>query len=146
VSRNWTRRRAVKAGYRSGFEQTVIEYVRDVLDLPYEYETEKLTYVVPESKHVYTPDLLFKKKDGGTMYIELKGRLDAETRKKMVNVKLSNPTLDIRFMFQNPNVKINKTSRTSYADWAEKNGFPWCGPTLKTCWISEISLDVRENP
>jgi len=138
---SWTRRRAVKAGYRSGLEQTVIEYVRDVLELPYEYETEKLKYIVPESSHVYTPDLLLKKKAGGTMYVEIKGKLDPETRKKMQCVKASNPDLDIRFCFQNPRARIAKHSNTSYSDWAEKNGFPWCGPVFPKEWAAEISLD-----
>jgi 3-deoxy-D-manno-octulosonic acid (KDO) 8-phosphate synthase len=43
----------------------------------------------------------------------------------MKAVKKANPDLDIRFVFQAPFNKINKKSKTTYAAWAEKNGFQW---------------------
>jgi hypothetical protein len=44
----------------------------------------------------------------------------------MKAVKQANPDVDIRFVFQSPFNKINKGSKTTYAAWAERNGFPWC--------------------
>jgi hypothetical protein len=44
----------------------------------------------------------------------------------MKAVKESHPDFDIRIIFQSPNNKISKRSKTTYAKWAEKNGFPWC--------------------
>jgi len=44
----------------------------------------------------------------------------------MKAVKAANPDLDIRFVFQTPYNKIYKGSKTTYAKWADKHGFPWC--------------------
>ena len=44
----------------------------------------------------------------------------------MLAVKRDNPDLDIRFVFQKPFLTIYKGSKTTYAQWCEKHGFPWC--------------------
>ena len=133
---------AKRAGYRSGYEHTVIQSLGAI---PFEYETEKIPYVVPESKHTYTPDLIFKKRRGGKMYLELKGKLDSDGRKKLLHVKASNPDMDLRLCFQNPNVRISKTSKTTYWMWAEKNGFLWCGPGIHPDWLREIAVDKPQK-
>ena len=33
--------------------------------------------------------------------------------------------MDLRFVLQSPNGKIYKGSKTTYAEWCEKNGFKW---------------------
>ena len=88
------------------------------LKLDYTYEEGKLPYVI---EHNYIPDFRV-----GDVYLEAKGYFPADQRRKMKAVKKANPDLDIRIIFQNPLKKISKTSKTSYAMWAEKNGFPWC--------------------
>ena len=90
----------------------------------YGYETETLDYTVPESKHKYTPDFVFTKRDGTLMYIETKGRWTAIDRKKMKHVLKSNPDIDIRMVFQSPNQKISKGSKTTYEAYAIKLGIP----------------------
>ena len=102
---------------RSNLETQVADLLIQ-LNVPYEYESEKLDYVL-EAR--YIPD--FKV---GDIYLECKGYFKATDRRKMLAVKRCNPDLDIRLVFQAPHNKINKRSKTTYAKWAEKNGFPWC--------------------
>ena len=102
---------------RSGLETQVADLLIQ-LNVPDEYESEKIDYVL-ESR--YIPD--FKV---GDIYLECKGYFKATDRRKMLAVKKCNPDLDIRLVFQAPHNKINKKSKTTYAKWAEKNGFKWC--------------------
>jgi len=82
----------------------------------------KLSYEVPARQAIYTPDFIdYENK----VIVEAKGYLRAEDRKKMVLIKQQNPDWTICFMFQKANQTISKTSKTTYAMWAEKNGFSW---------------------
>jgi len=56
------------------------------------------------------------------MYIETKGRWTTADRTKMKHVLQSNPGIDIRMVFQNPNQKLSKTSPTTYEAYARKLG------------------------
>ena len=56
------------------------------------------------------------------MYIETKGRWTSIDRLKMKHVLQSNPGVDIRMVFQNPNQRLSKTSKTTYAEFALKLG------------------------
>ena len=102
---------------RSGLEIQVAELL-DELKIDYEYEPDKVNYVI-EAR--YIPD--FKV---GDVYLETKGFFKPSDRRKMLAVKKCNPDLDIRLVFQAPYNKISKHSKTTYAKWAEKHGFPWC--------------------
>ena len=102
---------------RSKLEEQVAALLEE-LDVEYMYESEKISY---EIEAQYIPD--FKV---GDVYFEAKGYFPADQRRKMKAVKKSNPDLDIRMIFQAPYNKISKHSKTTYAKWAERNGFPWC--------------------
>ena len=102
---------------RSRLEEQVAELL-DELQVPYSYESEKLDYVI-EAR--YIPAFIV-----GDIYLETKGFFKPADRKKMLAVKKCNPDLDIRLVFQAPYNKINKKSKTTYAKWADKHGFPWC--------------------
>jgi len=107
--------RRSSGSYRSGLEKKVREYL-DNSGIIYGYEAQKITYTVPMIHKSYTPDFVFIKKDGNKMYIETKGYWDNEDRKKHFFIKESNPNVDLRFIFSNPNTKIRKGSSTTYAD------------------------------
>ena len=109
-------------GFRSGFERTINSFLL-TLDRPFGYEEDKIKYIQPEKARVYTPDFHILKRDGSKMYLETKGRLTIEDRQKHVWIRECNPELDIRFVFMNPNAKIRKGSKTTYADWCDKNDF-----------------------
>ena len=119
-----TSRYQISHGFRSGFEKTMSDFLES-LDRIFGYEEDKIKYVQPEKNRVYTPDFYIIKKDGEKMYLETKGRFTTEDRKKHLWIRESNPDIDIRMVFMNPNAKIRKGSKTSYAEWCEKNELPY---------------------
>ena len=118
---NSKRAAALKYGYKSGLEHVVAEAIKST---PYDlkYETETVNYIVPERKAKYTPDFVFTKRNGQFMFVETKGRWTTADRTKMKHVLTSNPGIDIRMVFQNPNQRLSKTSKTTYGDYALKLG------------------------
>jgi hypothetical protein len=105
------------ARYRSRLEERLARWM-EVNNLPFEYESKKLDYTI---KAVYTPDFILP----NGIILEAKGYFKPEDRRKMLAVKKQHPELDIRLVFQAPYNTLTKTSETTYAKWAEKNGFPW---------------------
>lgn len=81
----------------------------------------------------YHPD--FRLANG--IYIESKGWFKTADRTKHLCIKHQHPELDIRFVFSNPNTKIGKKSKTSYADWCQKNGFKYAHGTVPKEWLDE---------
>lgn len=120
------------AGYRSGLEDKIADQLR-AKGIAFEYETMKIKYEKPVTKHTYTPDFVLP----SGIIIETKGRLILADRKKHLLIKEQHPHLDIRFCFQNANTKISAGSPTTYANWAEKNGFKWCNKTIPDEWLTE---------
>lgn len=115
--------------YRSNLEKEVASLLSQ-LGVSFEYESTKIPYILTCN---YTPDFLLP---NGT-YLETKGHLTPEDRRKMIAVKKNNPDLDIRFVFQSPHNKISKGSKTTYAKWCEKNGFQWCAAhSIPITWLA----------
>lgn len=117
--------------YRSKFEETVAKKLEDA-GVNYSYESIKIQYEVSQVRK-YTPDFLLP----NGIIIETKGRFVAADRMKHLRIKEQIPELDIRFVFQNPNVKLSKASKTSYAQWCDKNGFKWASKEVPQEWIDE---------
>jgi hypothetical protein len=126
-----TRQRAIKAGYRSGLEETISTQLK-VLKVPVKYETEKIKYEVNEVR-TYTPDFILP----NGIIIESKGRFVAADRKKHILVKKQHKDLDIRFVFSNSRAKISKGSKTTYGDWCTKHGFLYSDKLIPIEWIKE---------
>lgn len=93
------------------------------------YESMKLKYT-KECK--YTPDFVL---DNGII-LEVKGYWQASDRTKHLRVREAHPDLDIRFVFQRATNTLNKTSKTTYADWCDKHGFKWCEGDIPKEWIA----------
>ena len=104
--------------FRSKLEENVADLLTN-FGVDYEYESTKVPYVLQCN---YTPEFLLP----NGVYLETKGQLTEEDRRKMKAVKAANPDLDIRFVFQSPYNKIYKGAKSTYASWAEKHGFKWC--------------------
>lgn len=121
-----------KLGFRSGLEETIYKQIAKQGITP-QYESFKIPYVIPASNHTYTPD--FQLPNG--IIIETKGRFVASDRKKHLLVKKQHPELDIRFVFQNAKGRINKGSKTTYADWCVKNGFLYADKEIPYEWFKE---------
>jgi len=96
----------------------------------FQYEKVKIQYRVNEVK-TYTPDIILP----NGIFIETKGRFVATDRKKHLLIKEQRPDLDIRFVFTNSKAKINKGSKTSYADWCVKNGFKYADKEVPKEWL-----------
>jgi len=99
----------------------------------YAYEEEFIRYVQPETKHKYTPDF---KIEGTDFFIEVKGIFDKEDRKKHLLLKAQGAP-EIRFVFYNAKKPIYKGSKTTYADWCDKNGFIWSHRAIPKDWLTE---------
>lgn len=119
-----------KRKYRSRLESQVAQHL-EANGATFEYETLKLEYQKKPS--VYTPDFLL----ANGIIIEAKGYLRQADRTKMKLVKAQHPKLDIRFVFQQAKKTISKTSKTTYADWCDRHGFPWAEATVPLRWIRE---------
>ncbi len=122
-----------KAGFRSGFEERVFANAEsNGRELDYEPSDSTLYYTKPAKKSRYLPD--FRLPNG--VLVEGKGRLTAEDRAKMLNVKRDNPEADIRFLFQRGNKRITKSRNSmTYEEWAEKHGFLWAiGENIPEEW------------
>ena len=99
------------------------------------YEISQFEYDVAETKK-YTPDWTLIVQPGGHhIYIEFKGVLDRDTRKKMKLMKKQHPELDIRLVFERAANKIMKGSKTTYGMWADQWGFPWADNVLPKEWL-----------
>ena len=103
--------------YRSGLEEKVADLLSE-LGISYEYESKKISYVI---QHHYTPDFILP----NHVILECKGYWDAADRRKIKQVKLDNPDIDLRMIFQAPYNTITKKSKTTYAKYCEKLGIPW---------------------
>lgn len=90
----------------------------------YDYETEKLPYVI--AAH-YIPDFIITTASGDKIYIECKGYLRPEDKRKLVAVKKCYPTYDIRILFYRMVLSSIK--------WAERHNFPYAVDILPGEWI-----------
>lgn len=131
MKKSQTRARAIKAGYRSGLEETIGKEL-EARGVDYEYESLKISWVDHKVRK-YTPD--FKLPNG--IIIETKGRFVAADRRKHLEIQKQHPEYDIRFLFQNANNKLNKGAKSTYADWCDKNGFKWAEKTVPEEWLNE---------
>ncbi len=106
-----------KPDYRSKFEESVGLFLGDNA----EHEPETIEYIQPSKKRRYLPDF----KTIADVYIEAKGKWTADDRQKHVLLKQQHPDKRIVLVFMNANVKLSKRSKTTYGDWATKNGIEW---------------------
>jgi hypothetical protein len=90
-----------------------------------EYEPDVFKYTLPRGK--YTPDFKIRNQRQGKhpIYLEYKGVFSGKDRRKLRYVRQSNPDLDLRLVFERASNKLNKYSKTTYGEWATKNGFKW---------------------
>lgn len=104
--------------FRSKLEERVADLMVE-LGVKYEYESTKIPYII---QHTYTPDFLLP----NGVFLECKGYWDADDRRKIKAIKLANPDIDLRMVFQAPFNTISKKSKTTYAKYCDKLGVPWC--------------------
>lgn len=122
----------ISNGFRSGLEERVAQELTE-LGVGYTYEEEVIEYLKPARVSKYTPDFVLE----NGIIIETKGRFLTADRQKHLLVKKQHPDKDIRFVFSRSKTKISKQSKTTYADWCEKNGFMYADTSIPTAWLKE---------
>lgn len=129
--------RSVALPYRSGLEDRLATQLKNQgIDKVYEMYT--LSYIIPASKHQYTPDFVLP----NGIIIEAKGIFDSTDRAKHLLIKKQYPNLDIRFVFSNAKAKIYKGSKTTNAAWCEKYGFIYANREIPSAWFKEPKRDI----
>lgn len=121
-----------KTCFRSGLEVRVDELFKQ-RGLFLEYETLRIPYEIA-AHGTYKADWVHRP---SAIVIETKGEFTIGDRKKMLLVKQQHPNLDIRIIFSNPNTRIAKRSKTTYAMWCRKNEFPCCAiESIPSDWFT----------
>jgi len=118
--------------YRSGLEDRIARELA-YAGITAQYESTRISYLMPESTHTYTPDFLLP----NGIYIETKGYFSPEDRKKHLLIKEQHPDLDIRFVFSSSRTKLRKGGKLTYGDWCKKNGFLFADKHIPTAWTKE---------
>lgn len=117
--------RVLLAPYKSKFEKEFADRYPEL-----QYETDKLKYQVT---HTYNPD--WKIKDG--VYLETKGLFKAADRAKHLHIKEQHPEITIYLVFQNPNNRLSRVSKTTYGEWCDKHGIEWATlDTIPKEWLA----------
>ena len=108
----------------------------------FEYETFNIPYLWQEDKK-YIPDFILP----NGIILEVKGRFMLEDRKKHLFIRDQHPEYDIRFVFDNPNRKLYKGGKMTYADWCDKHGFLYCkgGEGIPKAWL-RANANKGHNP
>ncbi len=130
-----------KHGFRSGLEKNFIKELEEYGIDP-SYESREFMYIVPESKHKYTPDFPVSPH----IVIETKGRWVLEDRQKMLLVIEQYPEIDFRIVFYNANQKIKKGSKTTYGMWCDKHHIKWADKSIPREWLDDIYNDLANSP
>lgn len=121
-----------KGKYRSNLEAYVARQL-DEFGIQYSYETVKLYYrqrvhnSVCEScghspvykNRTYTPDFIL-----GNVILEVKGKLTASERSKLLAIRECNPEWTIIIVFDKDNW-ITRNHKSRYSDWAKSKGFQY---------------------
>jgi hypothetical protein len=137
--RNAYARRHVVGQYRSGLEKEVTAFLSKCQE---KVRYEELVIEWEDRRYrTYTPDFML---DNGII-VETKGLFDSEDRRKHLEVRKQHPSLDIRFVFSNAKAKLYKGSKTTYADWCEKNGFLWSHRVIPEEWLKEEGSPIKEK-
>jgi hypothetical protein len=120
----------LKNGYRSGLEEKISGELK-ALGISFEYEKVKFKFLQPQKPRTYTPDFVLP----NGIIVETKGRFLSSDRQKHILIKEQHPEYDIRFVFSNPQQRINKSSKTTYAKWCEDHGFLFAKGSIPKEWL-----------
>lgn len=123
--------------YRSGLEDRIATQLQNA-GIPLVYEKYKIPYIVPASKHNYTPDFILP----NGIIVEAKGIFEFEDRQKHLRIKEQHPELDIRFVFSNSKTKISTGAKTTVAEWCVKHGFKYASREIPAHWFREAKKEL----
>lgn len=112
----------MKKKLKNKFEVKIFKQLKKA-KVKFNYELDKISYIL---SGFYLPDFTIQTPTG-KVFVETKGYLRPEHKRKMVAVKKLHPELDIRILFYAPNKK--------YIKWADKVGFRWAIDTIPKDWL-----------
>ncbi len=108
-------RRSKKLKFRSNFEQTVSNLLKD-----FDYEPFRVPYIVHRK---YCPD--FVHEPSGTL-VECKGFFREGDTKKYTSIRDSLPEdQHLVFVLMDPSKKVRKGGKITMDRWCEKENIPW---------------------
>lgn len=107
---------------RNKFEQRINTSLRRA-KIKYKYESEKIAYIL--ACH-YIPDFIIDTPTG-KLYLECKGYLRPEDKRKLRAVKKQHPEMDIRLLFY--------AEKAEYVKWCVKNGFRYAFEKIPKDWL-----------
>lgn len=131
-------REALALGYRSGLEMDNAAMLEKE-GVAFDYESHPLRYTIPARTTRYTFDFLLP----NGIIIETKGRFVSSDRKKHKLIKEQFPNLDLRIVFSNPNQKIGKRSKTTYAMWCDSLDIPFAAKYIPEEWYKTRLTKAR---
>ena len=122
--------------YRSGLEEKIQTQLAEA-KIKAQYEPGRIPYTV--APKTYTPDFVLP----NGIVIETKGYFLPADRTKHLAIKAQYPNIDLRFIFQNPKQRLNKTSRTTYEAWCIQHGFIYAAKWIPQTWLDEPPDDTK---
>jgi predicted nuclease of restriction endonuclease-like RecB superfamily len=114
---------------RNKFEQRINQQLKRS-KIIYGYETERIPYVL--AGH-YIPDFIIQTQLG-KVYVECKGYLRPEDKRKLRAVKRQHPEMDLRLLFYGESTKRERDQ----IRWATKNGFKFAIDTIPKDWLKGL--------
>lgn len=144
------RRKAVKAGFRSGLEQAIATDLKE-RGIAFEFESKTIEYTLPVRRGrcgkcgsnsvgkgaTYKPDFSFP---GRSLLVESKGYFTARDRSKLARVRKQHPELDLRLLFAADNW-CTKLHKQRYSQWATKHDIKWAvGQRVPDSWICAAAV------
>ena len=114
-----------KVKLRNKFEEKTWKWLKR-RKVSFKYEAQKIPYVI--ASH-YIPDFIIETRLG-KVYVECKGYLRPEDKRKLVAIKRQNPAMDLRIVFY--------ARCPSNIRWAERNGFRYAIETIPMAWLEGL--------
>lgn len=136
---SFNRGRPAAGKYRSALEEKVA-WTLSQEHIPFEYESERFSYVVPSKTRKYTPDFVLTTPTG-PIYLEVKGWWPSHERTRIKAVTQANPDIRLVMVLQRPNAAITRGSKTTLSAWCERNRIEWV-----PCPIPEETLKEWMSP
>ena len=121
---------------RSKFEYNFVKLLK-ANNIDFSYEAKSFPY--QQVRH-YTPDFQLTP----TLYVETKGLWTGADRTKHKLFREQHPDITIIMVFQDPNRKLSKSSKQTYADYCKARGWPWCSYNPQE-FIELIKKEISKN-
>ena len=119
--------------FRNDFESAIAEQIERAEGYV-SYENNPVEYTTTKGeRRRYYPDFILR----NGLIVEAKGFFRPEDRRKHKRIKEQHPELDVRIVFQNTGIPINRGSATTYAQWCRRHGIKCASKAIPPSWFCE---------